>query len=370
MNKLFSILTFFVAFSATSFADTEYVVRPGDTVLRIADRALRITDRSDPRRFDFAKKILAQNPQIKNKNALEIGDKITIPATGERAVASEAPEKAPAPEEIVEEKAVPEKVEESMAPEAVVPEVKKVVLEEEPKVNAPKEVEPAKAHGSDREIEPSDFFAVEPRYVFNSYKVKDKQADKDLNLYSKVNAGIGFTYGKMLTHDLVLLFEAGAQYTQMRSLHDPQGDLVEQSQWLKDFAIGVEYEIVYSLSVEAKATLADHLFILPRGGMEYAVEGVLIPGGEIALNWAFLQQRSFFIGIGVGAEYAGWASKSGRTYKSVIDPAASLYWQTRRGEHKTNYRLAATYSASGQSSDVTDQDGTNIGANFSFVFPL
>ena len=77
IKSLFSILVIVPVFS---WAQTQYVVRKGDTLLKIADKSLGATKKTDPRRYEVAKKIRELNPNMKNPNALEPGETIVVPA--------------------------------------------------------------------------------------------------------------------------------------------------------------------------------------------------------------------------------------------------------------------------------------------------
>ncbi|MGE3757597.1 MAG: LysM peptidoglycan-binding domain-containing protein, partial [Pseudobdellovibrionaceae bacterium] len=79
MNAKF-LLAVTLLFSIASWAQAPYVVREGDTLLNIADKMIGTTDKKDPRRYEYAKKIRALNPQIHDPNSLEPGQTLNLPA--------------------------------------------------------------------------------------------------------------------------------------------------------------------------------------------------------------------------------------------------------------------------------------------------
>lgn len=339
------LISIAMLFSFSVAADTTYVIRPGDTILKISDRLIE-SSKSSLNRYQMARRIRAKNPKIKDFNSLTPGEVINLPEDA-TAVAKPA--------------VVPEPVEE---PAPAVAQPTPVATEEAEKAPPARD---AKIEEHNVEHHHANFLLIQPRFQMHEYGIDVESTHthhKSEGHVVGIGLGWGFAIGKK-THLLVL---AGANHADLKKFSSET--LSETNQWIKNFGLGIEYHWLTHLKVELVAIYNEHLFILPETTGGFAVKNVAVPGAELVFDWGFWHFTSSGLGLTAGVEYAGSVTKYGNKFKAAVEPLASLYWQTNR-PGRMNYRLAATYTLSGQSPEhEIEQHVTIIGLNFTMAVPL
>ncbi|MBX3021787.1 MAG: LysM peptidoglycan-binding domain-containing protein [Bdellovibrionales bacterium] len=359
MKKYF-LLLLLCLHSSLTLADTTYVVRRGDTVLKIADRQLGdTTGAKDPRRYALARQILAKNPDVKDGNALTIGQTLVIPGmpTKEAAAVTAAP---PA---TVAQAPTTEPAEKAVVAEAAHP-VAAASAEAAPPVH--QEHSTSVAHGQH-----PDFWTLQPRVQMVDFHTKDRTTHEKVELHSQLFTGLGLGYGWALGDHSHLLFEVGANYAGVKATSHHDYSIQKKELWLKNFSFGYETRLTHSLHLHVVAQLNDYLILVPTSvASVYAVRSVQMPVAEVALGWSFLHMSSSVLGLGAAAEYVFPGKDAGVKYKTGFEPAATLYWQSENGADQVNYRVDVRYQPTAQKSDFIDQHGTGYGLRLGFVFPL
>lgn len=347
-------------------ADTSYTVRRGDTILKIADRALGIVnDTKDPRRYEFARKIQAKNPQLKNPNGLEPGMILVIP---------DAPAAAARPvPEVVKPTTVGAAEAEVKLPPAPV-----AAVEPEPETEPVPAPAPAPAHPSvpeasglshDKPQGHGDFISVQPRIQSAKIHVKDLATEAETTVQTKSSFGLDLQYGKVVGEHAVILVNAGVTSTQFKDLEEGLS-MNHMSETLKNFGVGFAYGLTSSLHLDMMFSFIDRTYVLPHDATSYELESILIPGADINLSWNFWQAPSFVLGVSAIGEYIGAARKDDIDYKSTFEPVGALYWMSQRGSDKLNYRLTATYRKGHQKTSLTEQHEEAGVLGFAVIFPL
>lgn len=367
------ITAFFFIFPGLAWSQTTYVVRPGDTLLKIADQNLGNTDRNNPRRYEFVKKTIKMNPDLKNPNALEPGQTIVLPTEapakkethGEHAEAAVAA--APPPTPVAEPTPAPTPVAVLPPPTNVTNPMQTPVAEATPPAEAPKEtVAPTDSHKEASAHH--NFIFVQPRFQMIDLVAKDEVTHTKAKMKSKSSVGLDLQYGVILSERFHLLFQAGVTSTQFGDLEGVVGTVNHKSETLKNFAAGVAFEATHSLHLDLMAFYAEHTFLLPPTTTEYKLEAIAIPGAELNISWDFYSGSSSIFGISAIGEYLSAVKKDEVEYKSTVEPFGSLYWKSKLGPDRVNYKVTLTYKQGHQKTSVNKkaEDVSVLGVGFYF----
>lgn len=362
-----------------ALADTSYLVREGDTVLKIADKI--IGAKKDPRRYAVAKKILALNPGIEDSNLLSPGQSIVVPDSFDKkpssasaeVVTKKNPKVIPVIMDENDKSTVEASSDDSEEMTEAAPGKQPIIVPPEDKATSAAALESVIAASAKKSEEKpsiivpaspppppppslasSGFLLVQPLMDFSDYKITNKSTDREVNVKSRLSSGLRLQYGINLKSDLHFIVGLGADYTQLDQFDDGTTSLAHTIQWQKTVNAMLAYDLGTQWHLLGKIEGADRLFVLPNGTNSFDTENVFIPGAALSINWDFLQTHSFLLGASVGGHYFGEASKDGITYKSSLDPSASLYWKSR-GLQTLNYRVGVDYLLRNQDTDTTKQ---------------
>ncbi len=338
-----------------SWAQTQYVVRKGDTLLKIADKSLGNPKTKDPRRYEIAKKIRELNPTLKDPNALEPGQAITVP----NEMKTEVAEKTAPPVE-----AKPAKDEKAVA--LTPPTHPPVTLAEPtpPVAQAPAEVpapppapsEPVRAVEAKHEEKHSNFFLIQPRLQTLQIDTKELATETKATLKSQSSAGIDLQYGVVLSERVHLLFQAGVTQTEFNNIEGVEGITVNhKTETLNSYAVGVAFEATPKVHLDLMLMQQERTFLLPDVLPAYLLGKVALPGAEFNISWDVYSGASNIFGISAIAEYIGELKKENIEYKSTVEPLVALYWKSNRGADRTNYKMTLTYKQGHQDTNLTEQ---------------
>lgn len=356
------VLALICLFSVVSWAQAPYVVRKGDTLLNIADKVIETTDKKDPRRYEFAQKIRALNPQIKNPNALEPGQTLTLPEQP-KTIIVEKIESASVPisEPISESAAEP--VPDHAPTQVEATESTPIQAPPPPAAHATPEEHAAPAHSpTEAPAEHAtehhasghqDFIFVQPRYQTVKLKTTDLATHTKATMKAKSSYGLDLQYGKILNDSFHLLFQAGITQTQFKDID--VGTVNHKSETLTSYAIGIAYEATSTLHLDLMAMLADRTFLLPVATDEYELEAHAIPGAELNISWDFYSGDSNVFGISAIGEYIAEFKKHGIKYKAAMEPLGALYWKSKYGHDHVNYKVTLTYKHGHQETSISEQ---------------
>lgn len=370
MKSLFLLL---FIFPALSWAQTKYVVRRGDTLLKIADRALGSPN--DPRRYEFVKKIRKLNPDIANPNELEPGLSLNLPSTGPVVTKQKAPVE-------VAEPVTPPTPAPKIDPAPAVHEQARIQPPEQELVHAnPQPVAPAPQHEEKphtqeqsahaaHEAGHSNFIFVQPRYQTVKLEAKELATETEATMKSKSSYGLDIQYGWILNENFHLLFQAGFTQTQFKDIEgeDPLISVNHTSETLKSFALGIAYEATSTLHMDLMIMQAEHTFLLPEVLPAYELHAVAIPGAELNISWDLYSGSANIFGISAIGEYIGALKKDSVEYKSALESLGALYWKSNYGHDSTNYKVTLTYKHGHQDTDLTEQkeELATLGLGFYF----
>ncbi len=383
-----------------AWSQTEYIVREGDTLLKIADRSLGTSDKKDSRRYEYAKNLIKLNPKLKNPNALVPGQTILLPgmapsiketavretAPAKEAKAVESPPKEvvtngkvgslkpvaiataviaaqPAPPVAVPATTVP------VAPTTPLPEPKPEVHEALAKEAPAKKEELAKETPSAEAVH-RGFIFVQPRYHLVKLTAEDDATQSEATMKSNSSVGFDLQYGKIINERWHLLFQAGLTNTQFSEIEDNAGTVINhKSETLKSFGAGVAYEATPRLHMDLMALYTEQSFLLPEATSgEYKLESIAFPGVELNISWDFYSGARNTIGLSAIGEYLGNATKDGIEYKSALDPYGALYWNSNYGPERVNYKVTLAYKRGHQETSVNKkkEDVSTLGIGFYF----
>lgn len=366
-----SIVGLFLLISMSAEAQTQYVIRKGDTLLKISDRALGITNRNDVRRYQYLRKLLALNPDLRNPNALEPGQTILVPTEGnsdEKAVAEEKPALAPPPPPPPTPKAEeppPPVVTETQTPLDSASKTKTPVPQTSPLPSAP--VAPPVVEK--KVDEHADFFVLQPRYQKLKIKAKDKATETEASMEATSSFGLDLQYGRIINERFHFLFQVGVTQTQFKDIESTTGAAVNhKSETLKSFAVGLAYEATHTLHLDVMAVFADRTFLLPATSPDYELAGVMLPGAEVNLSWDFFSGTTSIFGISAIGEYVANGKKGDVDIKSVFEPLGALYWKSNFGERRMNYKVTLTYKHGHQNTSISEQKEDLLGLGVGFYF--
>lgn len=309
------LIAFVLAFPALSWANTQYVVRKGDTLLSIADQAIGNTDKNNPRRYQFVRQIRALNPNLGNLNALEPGQTITLPETAAikpvtpTVKTTTQPTLRPTPKPVVpiqvpDDAVITETV--TSAPPPVTTTTLPVIVPVESHAEAPAVAHKEEHHESTHH----DFIFVQPRYQMIGLSVKDLALNTKADMKSQMSYGLDVQYGKILNDHWHLLFQAGITQTDFKDISG--GNTVNhKKETTKSFSAGVAYELSSTLHLDFMLMYADRTFLLPAGVANYELKAVMIPGAELNISWDFVSGASNIFGISAIGEYVDALKKDG-----------------------------------------------------------
>lgn len=365
-----TLVAFIFIAPCLAWSQVKYIVRKGDTLLKIADQNLGNTDRNNPQRYEFVKKLIQLNPSLKNPNALEPGQTITLPTEtpAKKQVVETPPEPvtAPAPTPAVTLPAPTNVANPLQSPPveaaAPAPETPKEPPAHalEPKPQSPAAEAPKNAH--------HNFIFVQPRLQMIELTAKDELAHTKAKMKSKSSVGLDLQYGVILSDRFHLLFQAGVTSTQFGDLEGVVGTVNHKSETLKNYALGVAFEATHSLHLDLMAFYAEHTFLLPPTATDYQLEAIAIPGAELNISWDFYSSNSNIFGISAIGEYLSTVKKDEVEYKSTLEPFGSLYWKSNRGPERVNYKVTLTYKQGHQKTSVNKkaEDVSVLGVGFYF----
>lgn len=365
-----SFLTIFLVWPAFSWAQTQYTVRKGDTLLKIADKALGTAKGTDPRRYELVKKIQSLNPDLKNPNALEKGQTIILPNDTKLATEVKPAVEAKAPEVPAPAAPVPQTPPASQTPVVELPQASPPTTKVEPPpapVPPPPPVapttpppapvaQPAPTVEKSHEAAHHNFIFIQPRYQMVEVSTTEVASQTKAKMKSDSSAGLDIQYGMILNHRFHLLFQAGMTQTQFKDIEGDNTPTVNhKSETLKSFALGVGYEPTSTLHLDLMLMQADHTFLLPTILPEYKLEAVAIPGAELNISWDIYSGASNIIGISAIAEYIGSLTKDEIEYKATTETLGALYWKSKFGHDKVNYKVTLTFKNGHQDTNLTKQ---------------
>lgn len=360
MNFTF-IFALLLLIPTLSWAQSRYVVRRGDTVLKIADRKLHITDKKDPRRYDYAKQVRKLNPEIKDLNQLEPGQSITLPEDSNEAtaVAEHASEKDSPAVLIKENPALAPIHEVSANGETTTTHLPAPKAEDAEAASAA--VTPAatpaasNSHPDSSEEHHANFFFIQPRYQMIHLEVENPATEGKASLKSKSSFGLDLQYGKIINDRFHLLLQGGVTQTAFQSPEDEATSLNHDSESLKSLGIGVAYEATHTLHLDFMFQYAERTFLLPGTSGTYKLEAVAIPGAELNLSWDLYSGSANIFGVSAIAEYIANAAKEDVDYKSALEPIGALYWRSNFGADRANYKATLMYKHGHQKTSVSEQ---------------
>lgn len=361
------LMAFLMIVPLFSGAQTQYIVRKGDTLLKIADRILGNTKPNDPRRYELAKKIQSLNPHLKNPNALEPSQTITLP--GQEKAVSLAPPTHPA---ATFADPVPEVLPPSV-PEQPAPVPPVIVNSESLPTPTPVPVPPVpnavqKPETHDKHSEHTNFVLVQPRLQTLQISTKETATGTKAKMKSDSSVGLDLQYGFVLNHRFHLLFQAGITQTTFGNIEGDATSVNHKSETLTSYALGIGYEATSKLHLDLMVMYADRTFLLPEVLPAYLLESVTIPGAEFNISWDAFTTGSNIFGISAIAEYIGQLKKNNVDYKSTLESIVALYWKTNRGHDHINYKMTLSYKKGHQDTSLTEQkeDVTSFGVGFYF----
>ncbi|MGE0631867.1 MAG: LysM peptidoglycan-binding domain-containing protein [Pseudobdellovibrionaceae bacterium] len=353
MNAKF-LLAVTLLFSIASWAQAPYVVREGDTLLNIADKMIGTTDKKDPRRYEYAKKIRALNPQIHDPNSLEPGQTLNLPAQANSTHAQRevhpALESAPEPVQTPTRELAPAPglVPAPAPTHTSAPEEHTAPAHSSTKTQAHAE-HSAQPHASEHH----DFIFIQPRYQTLKLKTTNVVTHTKATMKAQSSYGLDLQYGKILNDDFHLLFQAGITQTIFNDIS--AGTVNHKSETLKSFALGIAYEATSTLHLDLMAMYADRTFLLPVTATEHELEAVSIPGAELNISWDLYSGDSNIFGISAIGEYIGAVKKHGVEYKAAMEPLGALYWKSKYGHDDVNYKVTLTYKHGHQKTNISEQ---------------
>lgn len=351
-----SLIAALLIIPAFAWSQTEYVVRNGDTLLKIADKALGNSDRKDPRRYEFVKGLIKLNPSLKNPNALVPGQTILLPT--DAVAAKETPAKevavkeAPVKEAPATEAAANEKVQ-SLKPVAAAAEA--IAAKPAPQIAAPAptpapaaaEAKPASEEKPVAEAKHEEahhnFIFVQPRYQTVKLVSEEEATATEATMKSTSSVGLDLQYGVILNSRWHLLFQGGVTSTQFGNITDGVSTVNHKSEVLKSFAAGVAYEATPSLHLDLLALYTEQSFLLPVTAGDYELKAVAFPGAELNASWDFYTGASNIFGVSAIGEYLAAVTKDSVEYKSILEPYGALYWKSNKGPDHVNYKVTLTY---------------------------
>lgn len=359
LNK--SLITLLITAPFFSWAQTQYTVRKGDTLLKIADKNLNSSKPNDRRRYELAKKIQSLNPSLKNPNVLEPGQVIAIPGQSKAEVVEKPVVLAP----------LPEKREEPVPSLHVVaePEPAPVSVQIVPAVIPEKPVAPVPTvKKEEKHDEHKNFIFVQPRIQTLQIETKEIATETKAKMKSDSSLGLDLQYGLVLNDRFHLLFQAGMTQTEFSNIEGDGASVNHKSETLKSFAIGVGYKAAANVHLDLMLMYADRTFLLPDTAPAYLLEAVALPGAELNISWDVVSVATHIFGMSVIAEYIGELKKDDVDYKSTLDPVVALYWKSNRGQDRTNYKMTLMYKKGHQDTSLTQQkeDVTSFGVGFYF----
>lgn len=395
INKF--LLVFFALVPVFSWSQTSYVVRKGDTLLKIADKTLGSPDKKDPRRYEIVKKIRALNPDLKDPNVLELGQTLTIPndiqiTTAAKSVAAPQVALKPPPSAVTAHPAEPvvvPVVEPAIKAELPPPSFEKEPVsahEETPAKPVPPSVqasavdtkpapalEVVKPQEAKKEEAHHNFFFVQPRYQIVKIKAKEIATETEASMTSKSSFGVDVQYGVVLSERLHMLFQAGVTSTQFKDI-EIEGDSAivpvvdHKSETLKSFSLGIGYQVASRMLVDFMLMYADRTFLLPHALPDYELHAVAIPGAELNVSFDIFKGTSNIFGISFIGEFIGALTKDHVEYKSTVEPIGALYWKSNRGHDRMNYKVTLMYKKGHQDTDISKQheDLGSLGVGFYF----
>lgn len=355
MMKLKILFLLFFTGPSFAFADSTHVVQQGDTILNIADRVIGIqNDKKDIRRYQFARKIIAKNPNLRDPNSLTPGQKLVIPDYPKPQI--------PPPVFVQSTQATLEYPTEVEATPVVAskPEPQPQIVPELPPPVKDTPLEHAEHHGG--------VFMIQPRVQLDHYEIKNKSSGQKASLSSKSNAGLTLGYGVAAGEKSHVMIEIGASNVQMKSFSEEQLILDNNSVWLKNIALGFEIGLLSSVHLHLLAMVNDYPVIVPTEIDTYTVKSVMMPGAEAAFVWDFLHMESSAIGLSVAGEYLADGKVDSVKYSSGFEPAGTVFWKSEHGPQKTNYRVDLRYNVSAQKSELTEQHGESWGLRLGLSF--
>lgn len=352
MNRSFAVFLFLVP--VLSWSQTDYVVRKGDTLLKIADKALGA---NSSQRYEFVKKIRSLNPDLKNVNAIEPGQTLKIPSDTKAVVVEKAVQPAATPTPAAAETPAP-------APVTSVPMITQTPLNAH--ASAPSTHE-KNTHGEVSSH--SNFFFIQPRYQMLEIKTKELATKTNVSMKSQSSFGLDVQYGWILNDQFHLLFQAGITQTQFNDIKgDTPVSVNHKKETLKSFAAGVAYEATHTLHLDLMLMYADRTFLLPATLPDYELEAVAIPAAELNISWDFYAGDSNIFGVSAIGEYLLSAKKNGVDYKSAFEPFGALYWKSNYGHDNMNYKATLTYKHGHQKTSISDQKEDLTALGFGFYF--
>lgn len=355
-------------FPVHSFAQAEYTIKKGDTLLKIADENLKTQNKKDPRRFEFAQKIKELNPNLKNPNQLEPGQMIIIPnvIVSEPKLAAEASSPGPT-EEKPTKPVMNEIVEMAKASEPVkTPEPPDEIKIEKPSEKAPEE-NTTQAE-SQSHAEHHDFIFVQARYQMHTFKPQDLSTKTKSTVESKSGFGLDLQYGKVLNHHWHLLAQGSLTQVAFKDFQESGRTLDPKSKNLKFFGLGAAYVFTDNLFADLLITYADRSFFLPANANDYTLKIYMIPGADFNLTWEFLHLDQDIFGVSGIAEYVSAYKKDNVEYKAAVEPLAALYWKSKFGHESLNYKASVLYKHGHSKTTISDQYEDMIALGFGVYF--
>lgn len=361
MNRSFAALLFLVP--VLSWSQTDYVVRKGDTLLKIADKTLGA---KSSQRYEFVKKIQNLNPELKNANAIEPGQTLKIPSDTKAVVVEKAVQPAAAPAEILPAPTPTPPAAETPVPAPVAP---TPVITQTPLSAHASNPSPHDKNVHEEASSHSNFFFIQPRYQMLEIKTKELATKTNVSMKSQSSFGLDVQYGWILNDHFHLLFQAGLTQTQFNDIKgDTPVSVNHKKETLKSFAAGVAYEATHTLHLDLMLMYADRTFLLPATLPDYELEAVAIPAAELNVSWDFYAGDSNIFGLSAIGEYLLSAKKNGVDYKSAFEPFGALYWKLNYGHDNMNYKATLTYKHGHQKTSVSDQKEDLTALGFGFYF--
>lgn len=333
-----------------TWAQTEYVIQKGDTILKIADKNIGTTDKKDPRRYDFARKIQKLNPNIKNMNQLEPGKILLIPNKDKPVFVD------------IKKPSMPEARTHSK-PTSEDGTTKRI----EPLPMALKENSHNQVMNEDQEHHPN-FILIQPRYQLLHLEAKNLTTRTDATMKSKNSYGLDIQYGKIINDQFHLLFQVGLSKTDFTEIEGDATSVNHTSETTKSFGLGVAYEVSQNLNIDFIIFYADRTFLVPDTSGAYKLESLGIPGAELNISWNFYSNPSNFFGISAIGEYVGNYTKDDIDYKSALEPLGAIYWKSNYGIDHTNYKATLTYKHGHLKTNVSEQSEEISTGGLGFYF--
>lgn len=365
MKRALTIFLILIGYLPAQAGTQFYVVKRGETMSSIAADVLPGDD-SIYRRGGRLEKLMALNPTVSNFRKILPGTRVALPVI--QAIYVKIDLRAPASEtssviQASDRAEVPAQEQTLVIVQPTLP-----IAASPAVVTAATAVQatPPKPTVISETESYSPVLEVNLNAAFYNVRSRDRASESSANFVSDLAPGFGVTLAQPFSKTCSVY--GNANYTQLKILQPSSQSRVQQPSAQKGLGVGLKHDNAGVL-LAVEAGLTQNIFPRATAVNEFSFDLLSVPYTRVALGLEPLQTNRARAGFVATYDYLGRANSGPQRASAGKNLGGEVYW-SYRFKSERSYRLGVTYNKNEQNTNLSQQEHSSVGLNFTLSWPL